>query len=61
MSLKKFITIKWDIYDVLAVCPYLTQQQACQVLAHICKNHDAAIGVDWDVIESAVSDLLFSE
>ncbi len=60
MSLKKLISIKWHIDDVLSVRPNLTQQQACEVLAHIRKNHDANVGVNWDVIE-IVSDTLFPE
>ena len=58
MSLKKQIIIKWHIDDVQSVRPDLTKPQACEVLAHIRKNHDANVGVNWEVIE-VVSDILF--
>jgi hypothetical protein len=60
MSSKKFIRIKWHIDDVLSVRPDLTDLQAYQVLEDIKKNHDATIGVNWEVIE-IVSDILFPE
>lgn len=60
MSLKKLICIQWHIDDVLSVRPDLNQSQAWKVLEHIHKNHDASVGVNWDVIE-IVSDILFPE
>jgi hypothetical protein len=60
MSLTKQISITWNIDDVLSVRPRLTKLQASLFLAHIKKNHDANIGINWEVIE-IVSDQLFSE
>jgi hypothetical protein len=60
MSSKKLISIKWHIDDVLSVRPHLTNFQAYQVLEHIHINHDANIGVNWEVIKT-VSDMLFLE
>ncbi|KTD71835.1 hypothetical protein Lste_0120 [Legionella steelei] len=52
------ISIVWSIEDVLDVRPLLSKEQASIVLQHIKKNHDATIGINWDVIE-IVSDDLF--
>jgi hypothetical protein len=60
MPLIKQISIKWHIDDVLSVRPNLTKAQASEVLQHLQRNHDANIGINWEVIE-AVSDVLFSE
>ncbi len=60
MSLTKKISITWGIDDVLSVRPHLTKFQASLVLEYIKKNHDASVGINWDVVE-AVSDNLFSE
>jgi hypothetical protein len=60
MSFKKYITIKWHIEDVLSVNPNLTEKQASDVLQYVERNHDAEIGINWDVIEIAC-DTLFPE
>lgn len=60
MSSKELICIKWHIDDVFSVRPDLTKQQACKVLEHVRKSHDANVGVNWDVIE-IISDILFPE
>ncbi len=57
---KKLICIKWHIDDVLSVRPDLTPSQTWKVLERIRRNHDANVGVNWDVIE-IVSDILFPE
>lgn len=58
MSLTKQISIKWHIDDVLSVRPDLTKSQASKVLKNLKRNHDANIGINWEVIE-AVIDILF--
>ena len=60
MSLTKQISIKWHIDDVLSVRPNLTKLQASKVLERLKRNHDANIGINWEVIE-IVSDILFPE
>lgn len=45
------ISIEWDIDDVLEVRPDLSADQARQVLQSVKRNHDAEIGVNWDVIQ----------
>lgn len=58
-NLTQKISIIWSIEDVLDVRPLLSKQQASTVLRHLKKNHDANIGINWNVIE-IVSDDLFS-
>ena len=60
MSLTKQISITWHIDDILSVKPNLTEFQASTVLEHMKKNHDANIGINWDVVE-IVSEMLFPE
>ena len=59
-GLIKEITIVWAIDDVLEVRPYLSEAQASSVLFHLKNNHDATIGINWDVI-GAVCDYLFGK
>jgi len=54
------ITITWSVDDVLAMRPGLTVEQARDVLQYIEHNHDASIGVTWDVITYA-ADYLFED
>ncbi|MCE3239140.1 MAG: uncharacterized protein K0R24_2121 [Gammaproteobacteria bacterium] len=60
MTLKRSISIEWDIDDVLEVRPNLTKLQACKVLAYVLRKHDANIGINWDVLE-CFSDMLFPD
>jgi hypothetical protein len=60
MSLPKSISIKWHIDDVLSVRPNLSNSQAAQVLQRLKRNHNADVGINWEVIE-VVSDILFPE
>ncbi len=47
----KQITKFWDIYDVLGMRPHLTPEQARMVLTKVDENHDATIGINWDVLQ----------
>ncbi len=58
MLLTKQISITWDIDDILSVRPHLSPHQASQVLDFLEENHDASVGINWEVIE-VVSDMLF--
>jgi hypothetical protein len=60
MSLTESISIHWDIEDVISVRPDLSKFQASEVLQHIKRNHDANVGINWEVIE-IVSDTLFPD
>lgn len=51
-NIKEFgIQITWSIEDVLSVREDLTEDQAEEVLEAVEHNHNASIGVNWDVIE----------
>lgn len=54
------ISIVWNIEDILAVRSDLKEEQAREVLKYIKKNHDSAIGINWEVIED-VADMLYEE
>jgi len=55
---KEEIGIKWHFTDVLSVRPKLTDDQAMIVLGNLEHDHDATIGVNWDVIADT-ADMLF--
>ncbi|MDY0341135.1 MAG: hypothetical protein RBS17_07975 [Coriobacteriia bacterium] len=46
------IVIAWNVEDVLSIAPDLTVEDARDVLATALDNHDANIGITWDVLES---------
>lgn len=52
------IEIIWHVEDVIATCPTLTRKQAQEVLRRLQANHDASIGINWDVIEQTANELL---
>lgn len=58
MALTRKISITWYIDDVLAVRPDLTKSQASDVLQYLKDNHDATMGINWDVIDTVI-DILF--
>ena len=45
------VAIGWVIEDVQSVRPDLTDDQARQVLQAVERNHDATIGINWDVLD----------
>jgi hypothetical protein len=51
-----FITILWQVDDVQAQRPDLTTAQCRQVLKALERNHDATIGINWDVIDCVAND-----
>lgn len=55
-----FIQKPWHVDDVLERRPDLSKEQCREVLSHMVNNHDAEIGINWDVIDSAC-ELLFGE
>lgn len=52
------IQISWHIEDIKSVRHDLDEQQCAEVLGELKHNHDASIGINWDVIE-CVSDYLY--
>ena len=44
------IAIIWSLEDVMMECDWLTEEQALDVLHSLDHNHDATIGINWDVI-----------
>ena len=54
------IAIIWCIEDVQSVRPDLTDQQASNVLKTLKENHDADVGINWEIIEIE-ADTLFVE
>jgi len=53
--MKTEISITWSIDDVKCQRPDLTDEQCSDVLIEIEKNHDATIGINWDVIDCTAS------
>jgi hypothetical protein len=51
------IAIVWNIQDVWNVRPDLNLDKAWQVLQAIDRNHDANVGVNWEVIECTAQSL----
>lgn len=51
------LAVLWQIDDVLSIRPDLTEEQAWEVLRAVRGNHDANIGVNWDVLHFHVADL----
>ncbi|MFL5285239.1 MAG: hypothetical protein ACJ8AW_30750, partial [Rhodopila sp.] len=45
------IAVTWCIEDVKEVRPDLTDEQAWQVLQQAKQEHDAGIGINWDVLK----------
>ena len=45
------IVIAWNVEDVLSIAPDLTVEDARDVLNMALCNHDANIGINWDVLE----------
>ena len=45
------IAVIWDIEDVQILRPDLSDDQAWQVLEAVERNHDAGIGINWEVLE----------
>ena len=51
------INIRWSFEDVLSIREDLTDEQAMFVLEAVDDNHDASIGVNWNVIECMADDM----
>ncbi|MEZ6140780.1 MAG: hypothetical protein R3B84_09435 [Zavarzinella sp.] len=51
------IAIVWQIDDVREVRPDLSNDQCWQVLQACKRNHDATVGINWDVIRITANHL----
>ena len=49
--------IVWTIDDVMDTCTGLTRAEAMNVLETVVDDHDAALGVNWQTIESTAMTL----
>ena len=51
----------WDISDVVSKAEEcdieITEEEALQIISDIDENHDATIGINWDVISNHLYDL----
>lgn len=56
-SLKDSITITWTVGDLLTEAPWLTREQAVEVLQQVKKNHDATLGITNDRLWHAANNL----
>ena len=50
------IALHWSTEDVMQQCNWLTKDQARDVLHTCLHEHDACIGLNWDVIECIAED-----
>ncbi len=51
------IAVIWDIDDVIANNPALTDEEAMNVLRQVENDHDCEYGITWQTIDSAVAQL----
>ena len=51
----EWIRLAWCSEDVMQHCDWLTKDQALEVLHDLERNHDACIGINWDVIRDTVA------
>jgi hypothetical protein len=54
------IAVVWHIEDVLEVRPDLNRNQAWEVLRSVKQNHDANVGINWEVLATH-AEMLYAE
>ena len=52
------IAVVWSVEDVEMQCDWLTRDQALEVLFALKSQHDATLGINWDVIRDT-ADYMF--
>lgn len=57
-NLRTSISIEWGADDVLAQDSALTPTQVSTVLDRMLRDHDATIGINWDVIDHHIAEVL---
>ena len=55
------IAMLWTVEDIHGLRPDLTDEQAMNVLITTSENHDANVGVNWDVLHHWATDLYGKE
>lgn len=48
------MSVIWSIYDIQHVDDSLSDEECIKVLHYLRDNHDAEIGINWDVIRDAI-------
>jgi hypothetical protein len=56
-TVERYIDDRWYTSDVQEVRPDLSDDQAWEVLQSIKRNHDATVGINWDVISDTADNL----
>lgn len=51
------IKIVWHVEDVQSIRPDLNVRQCCSVLTAARDNHDATIGINWEVLSCIAQEL----
>lgn len=54
-DITKTIKISWSIEDIQSQGDNLTDTQAGEVLNMLKANHDASIGINWDIINDTIT------
>ena len=54
------IAIIWSVEDIKTQCPWLSDDDAYEVLCRLDHKHDASIGINWDVIDITAT-IMFGE
>lgn len=54
---KESISIEWNYIDVMDACVRLTGDQAKIVLGAVEEQHDANVGINWEVIQDTAEEL----
>ena len=49
-----YISIKWHIDDIKCRDSKLSTKQCREILQLLDKNHDASIGINWEVIDATI-------
>lgn len=60
LAKRRQIAVIWCVADVLEIRPGLSGNQAWEVLQTAKDQHDAGIGITWDVLETVAADLFGS-
>lgn len=57
LSVENSVSIIWTVDDVMYEREDLSESQAREVLKAVKRNHDAEIGVNWDVIRTHADEM----
>lgn len=51
----------WHVDDVLSLDDSLTREEAKEILESADHNHDASIGINWDVLETLIDNFKYDK